>query len=39
MIRNLLLTLALIAFVPSASEAQWREPPRSMQSAPQRYTD
>jgi endonuclease YncB( thermonuclease family) len=39
MIRRLLLALALANFLPSASEAQWRGPPRSMQAGPQRYTD
>jgi len=39
MFRKLLLTLALAAFLPSASNAQWREPPRSMQAEAQRYTD
>jgi endonuclease YncB( thermonuclease family) len=39
MFRKLLLALALAAFLPSAADAQWREPPRSMQAGPQRYTD
>ena len=39
MIRKLLLALALAAILPSTSYAQWREAPRSMQAAPQRYTD
>jgi micrococcal nuclease len=38
-IGNLLLAFALAAFLPSAPNAQWREPPRSIQSAPQCYTD
>ena len=39
MIRNLVLGLALVASLPSASDAQWREPPCSMQAGPQRYTE
>ena len=39
MIRNLVLGLALAASLPSASDAQWREPPRSMQAGPQRFTE
>ncbi|MFN8830920.1 MAG: hypothetical protein ACK5W0_13785 [Labrys sp. (in: a-proteobacteria)] len=39
MIRKLLLAFALVALLPSASDAQWREPPRTMQPAQQRFTD
>jgi hypothetical protein len=38
-IRKLPLVLALVALLPSASDAQWREPPRTMQPAQQRFTD
>jgi endonuclease YncB( thermonuclease family) len=39
MIRNNILSLSFVILLPSASDAQWREPPRSMQAGPQRYTD
>jgi endonuclease YncB( thermonuclease family) len=39
MIRRVLLGLAFMALMPSASDAQWREPPRTMQPAQQRFTD
>ncbi|MGK7869559.1 thermonuclease family protein [Falsiroseomonas sp. E2-1-a20] len=38
MLRQFLLGLAIAASLPAPSHAQWREPPRSMQAAPQRYT-
>ena len=39
MIRRVLLGLAFMALLPSASDAQWREPPRTMQPGQQRFTD
>jgi len=36
---RLLIGLVLMTFLPGASLAQWREPPRTMQPAQQRYTD
>ncbi|MGK7865449.1 thermonuclease family protein [Falsiroseomonas sp. E2-1-a4] len=38
MLRQLLLALALTSSLPAASQAQWREPPRTMEAAPQRFT-
>ena len=38
-ILKVLTGLAFITLLPGASQAQWREPPRSMQAGPQRYTD
>jgi endonuclease YncB( thermonuclease family) len=39
MIRKLPLVLAFVALLPGASDAQWREPPRTMQPGQQRFTD
>ena len=36
---KLLIGLAFMTFLPGASLAQWREPPRTMQPGQQRYTD
>jgi endonuclease YncB( thermonuclease family) len=38
-ILKVLTGLAFMTLLPGASHAQWREPPRSMQAGPQRYTD
>ncbi|MGG5890051.1 thermonuclease family protein [Falsiroseomonas sp. HC035] len=38
MLRQFLLGLAVAASLSAPSYAQWREPPRTMQAAPQRYT-
>jgi endonuclease YncB( thermonuclease family) len=36
---KLLIGLAFMTCLPLASQAQWREPPRTMQPGQQRYTD
>lgn len=38
MLRRFVLTFALLTSLPLAAQAQWREPPRTMEAAPQRYT-
>ncbi|MDO9501199.1 thermonuclease family protein [Falsiroseomonas sp.] len=37
-LRQLFLILILAISLPVGAQAQWREPPRTMEAAPQRYT-